>query len=61
MVYPIKVDIVQHWLEPHLVIEDQSSQGLATFYHYFIKGYNMIVTPMTNFLSQDMIVSTPAA
>lgn len=61
MVDPVKIDAIRHWPKPQSVMEVLSFLGLAAFYSHFIKGFSMIATLMTNYISKDDFDWTSAA
>ena len=44
---PRKIETMQHWLRPTLVIEIRGFLGLASYYHCFVKDFSKIATPLT--------------
>ena len=48
-----KVDAVSSWPIPMYVQEVQGFLGLANFYRRFVKGFAVIVKPLTNLMRKD--------
>ena len=51
---PSKIVVILEWEPPRNVIEVHSFLGLAGFYRRFIKGFSMIVAPMTRLLQKNV-------
>ena len=47
---PKKIEVVVEWKPPRNVTEIRSFLGLAGYYRKFVKGFSMIVAPMTRLL-----------
>ena len=50
---PAKVKAVRDWPLPTTVKETQSFLGFANFYRRFIKGYSLMVKPLTDLTRKD--------
>ncbi|KAI5414704.1 hypothetical protein KIW84_040249 [Lathyrus oleraceus] len=50
---PIKVQAVRAWLAPQTVKQLREFLGLTGYYMRFIKGYSIIVSPLTDLLKRD--------
>ena len=48
-----KVDAVSSWPTPTCVQEVQGFLGLANFYRRFVKGFAVIVKPLTDLMRKD--------
>ena len=51
---PNKIEVVVEWKPPRNVTEIHSFLGLAGYYRRFVKGFSMIVAPMTRLLQNDV-------
>ena len=51
---PKKIEVVVEWKPPRNVTELRSFLGLAGYYRRFVKGFSMIVTPMTRLLQKNV-------
>ena len=49
---PKKIEVVVEWKPPRNVTEICSFLGLAGYYKRFVKGFSMIVAPMTRLLQK---------
>src|SRR5258708_23048303 len=45
---PVKVTVIQNWLEPQNVWDMQSFLGFMNFYHHFIMDYSQMTLPLMN-------------
>jgi hypothetical protein len=50
MMDPSKVEAITSWPIPKSIHDIRSFHGLASFYQRFIKGFNTIIAPITEFL-----------
>src|ERR1700677_3174097 len=50
---PKKVEGVQNWPRPKKVKEVQAFLGFANFYHYFVKDFAKIATPLNCLTRKD--------
>ncbi|KAA3480766.1 DNA/RNA polymerases superfamily protein [Gossypium australe] len=50
---PSKISTIVDWKPPRNVSEVRSFLGLAGYYRCFVKGFSMIVTPMSKLLQKD--------
>ena len=51
---PKKIEVVVKWKPPRNVTEVRSFLGLAGYYRRFVKGFSMIVAPMTRLLQKNV-------
>ncbi|KAG8478645.1 hypothetical protein CXB51_028448 [Gossypium anomalum] len=51
---PIKISAVIEWNPPRNITEVRSFLGLAGYYRRFVKGFSVIVTPMTRLFQKDV-------
>ncbi|KAA3474333.1 reverse transcriptase [Gossypium australe] len=51
---PSKISAIVDWKQPKNVSEVRSFLGLASYYRRFVKGFSMIVTPMTRLLQKNV-------
>ena len=51
---PKKIEVVVKWKPLRNVTEVRSFLGLACYYKRFVKGFSMIVTPMTRLLQKNV-------
>ena len=51
---PSKISTIVEWKSPENVTEVRSFLGLAGYYRRFVKGFSIIVTPMTKLLQKDV-------
>ncbi|KAG8502445.1 hypothetical protein CXB51_000382 [Gossypium anomalum] len=51
---PSKISAIMDWKPPRNVSEVHSFLGLAGYYRRFVKGFSMIVTPLTKSLQKDV-------
>ena len=51
---PKKIEVVVEWKPPRNVTEVRSFLGLAGYYRRFVKGFSMIVAPMTRLLQKNV-------
>ena len=51
---PKKVEVIIEWKPPRNVTEVRSLLGLACYYRRFVKGFCMIVAPMTRLLQKNL-------
>ncbi|KAG8472681.1 hypothetical protein CXB51_034615 [Gossypium anomalum] len=51
---PSKISAIMDWKPPRNVSEVRSFLGLAGYYRRFVKGFSMIVTPLTKLLQKDV-------
>jgi len=49
---PQKVQAIVDWPELKTIYEVRNFYELTTFYHYFIKGFSTIMSPITDCLKQ---------
>jgi len=47
IVYPTKVEVVMHWMQPTMPIEVRSFLGLAGYYRKFIEEFSHLALPLT--------------
>ncbi|KAA3484024.1 RNA-directed DNA polymerase-like protein [Gossypium australe] len=47
-VYPKKVEVILEWEKP------KNFAGLSRYYHRFVEGFSLIVTPLTKLLKIDV-------
>ena len=53
-VNPRKIEVIIEWKPPRDVTEVHSFLGLAGYYRRFVKGFSMIVAPMTRLLQKNV-------
>ena len=51
---PKKIEVVIEWKTPRNVTEVRSFLGVACYYKRFVKGFLMIVAPMTRLLEKNV-------
>ena len=51
---PKKIEVVVEWKPPRNVTEVRSFLGLVGYYRRFVKGFSMIVAPMTRLLEKNV-------
>ena len=51
---PKKIEVVDKWKLPRNVTEVRSFLGVASYYKIFVKGFSMIVAPMTRLLQKNV-------
>ena len=49
---PKKIEVIIEWKPPRNVMEVRSILGLVGYYKRFVKGFSMIVAPMTRLLKK---------
>ncbi len=51
---PSKIEVVLNLRPPRNIIEIHSFLGLAEYYRCFVKGFSILVSPLTKLLRKDV-------